>query len=141
MNPKLSTKSSLIAPCGGNCGICIAYLRGKNKCPGCRVFDKNEPVSIARCKIKNCVTFKRSRSKFCFECAEFPCKNLKHLDKRYRTKYNMSMIENLENIKKFGIREFVKNEKIRWACSQCGGTICVHRGYCYNCGKQKTSKV
>ncbi len=51
------------------------------------------------------------------------------------------MIENLENIKKFGIREFVKNEKIRWACSQCGGTICVHRGYCYNCGKQKTCDI
>ena len=137
MNSTLSMKSSLIAPCGMNCGICMAYLREKKKCPGCRVFDKNEPVSIAKCKIKNCATFKRSKLKFCFECEEFPCDNLKHLDKRYRTKYNMSMIENLENIKKFGIREFVKNEKIRWACSQCGGTICVHRGYCYNCGKQK----
>ena len=141
MNPKLSMKSSLIAPCGGNCGICMAYLREKKKCPGCRVFDKNEPVSIAKCKIKNCATFKRSKSKFCFECEGFPCNNLKHLDKRYRTKYIMSMIENLENIKKFGIREFVKNEKIRWACSHCGGAICVHRGYCYNCGKQKTFKI
>ena len=51
------------------------------------------------------------------------------------------MIENLENIKKFGIREFLKNEKKRWACPQCGGTICVHRGYCYNCGKPRTSKL
>jgi hypothetical protein len=137
MNSKLSMKSSLIAPCGMNCGICMAYLREKKKCPGCRVFDKDEPVSIARCRIKNCANFKNSKLKFCFECEEFPCKNIKHLDKRYRTKYNMSMIENLDNIKKFGIREFVKNEKIRWACSRCGGTICVHRGYCYNCGKQK----
>jgi hypothetical protein len=137
MSSKLSMKSSLIAPCGMNCGICMAYLREKKKCPGCRVFDKDEPVSIARCRIKNCENFKKTKSRFCFECEEFPCKNIKHLDKRYRTKYNMSMIENLDNIKKFGIREFVKNEKIRWACSQCGGTICVHRGYCYNCGKQK----
>jgi hypothetical protein len=57
------------------------------------------------------------------------------MDKRYRSKYNMSTIENLENIKKFGVSEFVKNEKIRWTCSQCGGTICVHLGFCYNCGK------
>jgi hypothetical protein len=52
----------------------------------------------------------------------------------------MSTIENLENIKKFGVSEFVKNEKIRWTCSQCGGTICVHRGFCYNCGKKYYSK-
>jgi len=119
-----------------NCSICRGYLRDKNRCPGCRLFNKNEPVTIAKCKIKNCTTFKRSKSKFCLECKEFPCERIKHMDKRYRTKYNMSTIENLENIKKLGLREFIKNEKIRWACSQCRGTICVHRGYCYNCGKK-----
>ena len=141
MNMKLSMKSSLIAPCGMNCSICMAYLRVKNKCPGCRGIDINKPVTRAKCKIKNCKELNKNNLKFCFECNKFACERMKHLDKRYRTKYDMSMIENLENIKKFGIREFVKNEKIRWACSQCGGPICVHRGYCSNCGKQKTSKV
>ena len=129
-------KPELIAPCGMNCAVCMAYIRDKNKCPGCRLFNKDKPVTIATCKIKNCPTFTQSKSKFCFQCEEFPCDKLKHLDKRYRTKYNMSMIENLENIKQLGVREFIKNEKIRWACSQCGGTICVHRGYCYSCGKK-----
>jgi len=129
-------KSLLIAPCGMNCSICMAYLRDKNKCPGCRLFNKNEPVTIAICKIKNCVTLKRNKIKFCFECEEFPCERIKHMDKRYRTKYNMSTIENLEHIKKIGLREFIKNEKIRWTCSQCGGTICVHRGHCSSCGKK-----
>jgi len=129
-------KSSLIAPCGMNCSICMAYLRDKNKCPGCRLFNKNEPVTIAKCKIKNCATFKSSKLKFCFKCKKFPCERIKHMDKRYRTKYNMSTIENLGNIKKFGLIEFVKNEKIRWTCSQCGGTINVHRGYCNSCGKK-----
>ncbi len=46
-------KGSLIAPCGMNCGLCYAYLREKNKCPGCRLFNKKEPVSIAKCRIKN----------------------------------------------------------------------------------------
>ena len=128
--------SLLIAQCGMNCSVCIAYLRGKNKCPGCRLFNKSEPVTIAKCRIKNCTAFKRSKSKFCFECKEFPCKLIKQMDKRYRTRYNMSTIENLNNIKKLGMREFIKNEKIRWTCSQCGGIICVHRGYCYSCGKK-----
>jgi hypothetical protein len=130
-------KLSLIAPCGMNCGICYAYLREKDKCPGCRLFNAKEPVSIARCKIKNCEIIQKGKVKYCFECDTFPCKNLKHLDKRYRTKYNMSEIENLEYIKKNGIRKFVSNEKTRWACSKCGGTICVHKGYCHSCGKKK----
>ncbi len=127
-------KTSLIAPCGINCGICMAYLRSKNKCPGCRVDDINKPVTRRRCKIKNCEIFKNVKVKYCFECKEFPCNNLEHLDKRYRTKYNMSMIDNLENIRNSGIRKFLINEKDKWTCSRCGGTICVHKGYCSSCG-------
>jgi len=49
----------------------------------------------------------------------------------------MSMIENLANIKKYGLDKFVQNEKARWTCINCGGTICVHKGYCYSCGQTK----
>ena len=120
-----------------NCSICMAYLREKNKCPGCRGADLIKPVTRVKCKIKNCTIFQTGKAKYCFGCEKFPCDNLKHLDKRYRTKYNMSMMENLENIKKLGIRKFIKNEKVKWSCSECGGIICVHKGYCYNCGKKK----
>jgi hypothetical protein len=48
----------------------------------------------------------------------------------------MSMIENLKSIRELGIRRFVANEKIRWACPECGGVINVHRGYCGSCGKK-----
>ena len=105
--------------------------------PGCRLFNAKEPVSIARCKIRNCEIIQKGKVKYCFECDNFPCKNLRQLDKRYRTKYNMSEIENLEYIKKNGIRKFVSNEKTRWACSKCGGTICVHKGYCHSYGEKK----
>jgi hypothetical protein len=137
MITKLSMKSSLIAACGMNCGICRGYLREKKKCPGCKGSNENKSFSCVNCKIKNCSELNINNLKFCFECDKFPCERIKQMDKRYRTKYNMSTIENLENIKKFGVREFVKNEKIRWVCSQCGGTICVHIGYCYSCENQK----
>jgi hypothetical protein len=129
-------KSSLIACCGMNCGICRGYLREKKKCPGCRGSNENKSLSCVNCKIKICNESNKNKLKFCFECDKFPCQRIKQMDKRYRTRYNMSTIENLENIKKFGLREFVKNEKIRWTCSKCGGTICVHQGYCSNCGKK-----
>jgi hypothetical protein len=125
----------LISPCGMNCYICTAYLRKKNKCPGCRI-DVNKPVTRFICKIKKCEILTKDRLTFCFECENFPCKNLEHLDKRYRTRYSMSMIENLENIKKSGMEEFLRNEKIRWECTECGGTICVHKGICYDCGRK-----
>jgi hypothetical protein len=137
MNSEKFTKISLIAPCGMNCGICRAYLREKNKCPGCRGVDNNKPVSRTKCKIKNCNELKRINTKFCVTCKMFPCKLINQIDKRYRTKYNMSMIENLENIKLYGVETFIKHENIRWTCSNCGSTICVHDGCCSSCGKKK----
>ena len=114
--------SRLIAPCGMNCSICMAYLREKNKCPGCRGSDINKQKSVLKCRIKNCN--ERNNSGFCFSCDIFPCAKLKHLDKRYRTKYAMSMIENLEDIKKSGIRKFVIMEKNKWIRED--KIFCVH---------------
>ncbi len=134
---KSLNKFTLVASCGINCGICIGYLREKNKCPGCRAIDSTQPITRINCRIKNCQIYQTTKAKFCFECERYPCKLLKHLDKRYRTKYNMSEIENLEQIKKYGIKKFLVNEKLKWTCKSCGGTICVHRGYCHSCGQQK----
>jgi hypothetical protein len=122
---------SLIAPCGLNCELCMAYQREKNRCSGCRGSDEDKRVSCLRCVI---ITCRKPRREFCFECDEFPCRRLKNLDKRYRTKYRMSMIENLMFIKTSGIGMFLENEKARWTCKNCGGTICVHRGICFACG-------
>ena len=130
-------RTSRIAPCGMNCGVCYAFLREKNRCPGCRAFAGTEPVSIARCKIRNCEEIRSGEIRFCFECKSYPCKNLNHLDTRYRTRYHMSQIENLEVIRRKGIRRFVQSEEARWFCPDCGGTICVHKGCCCNCGRKK----
>lgn len=132
-------KTSLIAPCGMNCGICLGYLREKNKCPGCRGIDIDQPGYCLRCRIKNCERLRKTKPGFCFQCEKFPCARLKQLDKRYRTRYGMSMLENLEDIRRLGIRKFLANEKTRWACPECGGTICVHKHRCYSCGKASIS--
>jgi len=47
------------------------------------------------------------------------------------------MVENLENIRKAGIQQFIEDEKARWACPECGGTICVHKRYCDSCRKKE----
>lgn len=72
---------------------------------------------------------------FCYQCQEFPCNRLEKLDNRYRKKYHMSMVENLEEIRDSGLEQFMEKEKERWTCTDCGGTISVHTGYCHDCLK------
>lgn len=129
--------SSLIAPCGMNCALCIAYLREKKPCNGCNGNDNNKPKHCVICRIKNCEKRKEARSKHCYACESFPCSRLKQLDKRYKTKYGMSMVENLATIKEKGIRHFIKQEKQKWKCSDCGAIICVHSKTCLYCDREK----
>jgi hypothetical protein len=128
-----SSQYILIAPCGMNCGLCLAFLREKNRCPGCNIDAGNKSKSCLQCVIKNCALLAETTSNFCYDCPAFPCTRLKQLDKRYRTKYKMSMIENLGNIKNSGLESLILSEKKKWNCPTCGGTICVHRGYCLDC--------
>lgn len=62
---------------------------------------------------------------------------MKNLDKRYKAKYGMSMIENLEAIKNKGIKKFVELEKQKLACLNCGNIICVHKENCLICGTKR----
>jgi hypothetical protein len=124
---------SLIAPCGMNCGTCMAYLRVKNKCPGCRTFSEDKAVSVRGCIIIKCINLEKTNSKFCYECEKFPCKRMKQLDKRYRTKYRTSFIENLLMIKEKGIAGFLDFESVRRTCPGCGSVLCVHRSFCPGC--------
>jgi len=110
----------LIAPCGMNCGLCYAYLREKNTCPGC-ASGQLLRTTCEKCGIKIC---KERKGNYCFDCDKFPCERLKHMDKRYRAKYGMSEIENLENIKEKGIKVFMIDEEKKWVNSD--GTYCVH---------------
>jgi hypothetical protein len=112
---------SLIAPCGMNCQICKAYLRVKNPCHGCNYAERNRPKTRAGCRIRIC---RMRRGKFCFACADFPCASIISLDQRYRTKYGMSEIENLEYIRDKGLKKFLDKERRKWITNK--GIFCVH---------------
>lgn len=131
----------LIAPCGMNCGICKAYLaythglprqRGKvTHCAGCLPRAKN-------CYIKRgCKKLSKHLIKSCSECDTMPCKHLEHLDKRYRERYSMSMVENLTELKTNNMDAFLRSQTERYRCPNCGGVVCVHDGKCYSCDYKK----
>jgi hypothetical protein len=124
----------LIAACGMNCGLCIGFLRGENPCGGCfKKDDKNKPKVCRSCKIVNCELLSKTESGFCYDCEKFPCTRLLNLDKRYRTNYGMSMIENLTFIQNNGMEEFLRSEQNKWTCNVCNRGVSVHRDFCLNC--------
>ena len=58
---------------------------------------------------------------------------MKSLDKRYRAKYNMSMIDNLRDIEKIGVMRFIETEKNKWI--KGNKILCVHNKEYYEMGK------
>jgi hypothetical protein len=128
------TKPTLIAPCGINCRLCHAYVREKNVCPGCRGDDTQKMKTCRNCRIKNCEKLVKDGFTYCYECDTFPCELVKHLDKRYCTKYGAQPIDNLIRIKTEGIERFVENENTQWTCPGCGAMLCMHKPQCRSCG-------
>ncbi len=128
-------EKEMIAPCGMNCGSCLGFMRYKNHCQGCRQSDDSTPGYCRQCIIINCELLRKTESKFCFECSRYPCRRLKDLDKRYRTRYNTSFFDNLAMIKEKGIDQFLEFETGRRTCPKCGATRCVHRTECFECGE------
>ena len=129
----LMLKPGLIAPCGMNCALCLAFQRPKQKCPGCWGDDMNKSKSCQSCIIRNCTTIQNNSSHFCYECEKMPCRRLKQLDTRYRSKYGMSMIANLTGIRDQGMDAFLGQQVDKYACKTCRGLLCVHRSRCLTC--------
>ncbi len=124
---------SLIAPCGINCRLCRAYGRERNPCAGCRAGRNFTSTSAFHCSV-HCEKLAAGEFHYCFECDEFRCKRLAHLDKRYRTRYAASPIDNLNHIQAGGIRQFIRSENEKWTCASCGALLCMHDPQCPSCG-------
>lgn len=125
-------KADLIAPCGMNCRLCYGCIRPRNQCLGCRGSDENKPKSCTSCKIVTCKKRLENNWQTCAPC-DTHCRRLKDLDKRYRMKYHMSMIENLVFLRENGMDAFLTQQKKRFTCPSCGEIVCVHRNECPLC--------
>ena len=136
--------AELIAPCGMNCALCKGYIaythgvprvRGKvTYCAGCLPRAKN-------CYIKRgCKKLSKHQIQSCHQCDTMPCKNLGHLDNRYRERYGMSMVESLKIIKANGMDEFLKSQEETYRYPSCGDLVCVHDGKCYSCNYTRQNK-
>ena len=139
-------RALLIAPCGMDCAICSAYLadlhavpqkRGAiSYCAGCRI--RNKRCAYLR---GHCARLQRNEVRFYFECPDYPCQRLGHLDSRYRKKFRMSFIENLEVIRSSGVDQFIGQHQSRFGCQDCGGLRSVHKGKCFVCDNVRSGNT
>ena len=128
-----------LAPCGVYCEACPSF---EKSCNGCGSENKNQKrKSKWGCKIRVCC-FEKMNFSFCYECEEFPCKEYSRKlseshkgDKRYQ--YRHEVPSNLKRIKKIGIQKFLKEQKTRWQCPKCLGTIKFYHYKCSDCGLKK----
>ena len=130
-----SFDAKLVACCGNNCGTCVAFFgytmsgkKRKHSCDGC--WSRGGLCAFIK---KKCKKLAKNQVQYCFECSDFPCINLKTLDKGYKEKYGISVVDNLKFIIANGMDEFLKSEQEKWKCPTCGGVICVHTKKCYTC--------
>ena len=138
----------LIAPCGMNCAICSGYLAYKNQprfkgvmthCRGCR--PRNKQCAFVKKRCADNLKLLHGAVNFCFECDCFPCEALKRLDAKYRRDFDMSMIDNLVEIRENGLEKFLENQHHKYACQRCGELISVHNGKCFNCDEIRGWRV
>lgn len=124
-------ETSMFAPCGMNCMVCYKHCYHKKPCAGCLISDTGKPEHCRKCKIKDCI--KGKKLTYCFECADYPCKQIKSFEKSYSTRYGTSLMKNNQTVKGSGLVEFMKQQNEEYTCPVCGGIISIHDAECSEC--------
>jgi len=155
MGIKIKMDFQLDSYCGLYCGACFimtAYRQNRTdclpddwvspihdkeiKCYGCKselVFE-----NCRGCGIRKCAQIKKLE--FCIQCSEFPCEKFNHLKKLNLAHHNVA-IHSLEIIEKIGVQEWLKQQKERWICSNCGSPFSWYEQTCVNCGCDLFSSI
>ena len=98
-----------------NCALCQTFQGKGIVCPGCG--ENVTRTSCRKCSIRLC----GQKTRFCFTCSQYPCARLKRLDKRYRLKYGMSMLDNLNLLKEQGMEALLAQQRAAHTCPGCAG--------------------
>lgn len=131
-------ETAMFAPCGMNCMVCYRHCYHKKPCDGCLKGDMGKPEHCRKCKIKDCVNSKGIT--YCYECQDYPYKQIKNLEKSYNQRYEASLMENSVFVKEHGILRFMEQQKEIYTCPKCSGIISLHDRECSECQEKMNRK-
>jgi len=143
------TDAALAGACGLYCGACPIYRMYKDqdterleraarevfhcrpediRCEGCRgpLDDRWSPeCRFAICTQERGVTF-------CYECADFPCKDLS----AFSADRNDIPLTNLRRLAEAGLEVWLAEQDARWRCPACGKPVDIYSETCRACGAE-----
>lgn len=101
-----------IGCCGINCGLCPGfYTNGDSACPGCGGFNFKE--KHPSCGFITCCVIKRGLE-VCSDCQDYPCKRFDAEKNGFDSFVSHKKVfVNLDDIKSYGIGQFIKAQKER----------------------------
>lgn len=131
---------ALLAPCGLYCGVCAIYIAHRDnnlklkeklmnvykpfaetiddiQCLGC-LSDEVVFGYCQTCPIKSCV--KEKELEGCYQCDEWPCKNIKRFPIAVGKKVIMRAIPQWREL---GTEKWVEQEEMRYQCPECGNSL------------------
>lgn len=122
--------------CGIYCGSCKAEIESEKatnpaqlKCLGCK--SRKVADHCLKCTIKACALQKKVEQ--CCDCKEYPCEQLKAFHHNGRD-YRLVAAQNLETIRKDGVKKWLAAQQTRWTCPKCKGRFGLADKACPNCG-------
>ena len=78
-------------------------------------------------KTLSSLNYHKISAKYCLKLRD------SHLDDK-RFHYRHELPNNLERIKKIGIKKWLREQKTKWQCPKCSGTIQFYHYKCSDCG-------
>jgi len=157
-------KEKLVASCGLYCGACAMYLATKEDnyegrrasiqkqfggfdiklskedllCDGC--LSGGRLASFCRkCGMRDCATDK-AKTRRCSECAEFSCSRITGFNKDGML-HHSEVLENLNQLRVMGIKDWAKHEEERWRCPVCKTAFAWYDSECVKCKAPRPDKL
>jgi hypothetical protein len=153
----------LVAACGLYCGACEMYradhddnekkmqelaksfsARGGQvtvedlKCDGCLGQGKLTPW-CRQCDIRSCSKHQAGQT-LCSDCADFPCARVTAFNND-GMQHHTEVLDNLRQLKKMGLTDWVKHEESRWTCPQCQTSLSWYDKACPQCGAKRSERL
>jgi hypothetical protein len=149
-----SDKKKLSAVCGLFCPACSLYIGTTEdperlkaiadrfqqpveacKCYGCR-SEKRSFYCENLCHMYSCAA-KRGLD-FCGECEEYPCEELNKF--QAERPHRLELWESLKRINEAGYLQWFEEEKIHYACPDCGTINSAYDMTCRSCGREPSCR-